>query len=235
MYGFEEYASQGAWASVDQYFSAALVGSDPTLDAAVTASERAGLPNHEVAANQGKLLHLIARMIGAKRILEFGTLGGYSAIWFARAVGPHGQVTTLEIDPDYAALARENVDGADLGDRVHIVPGPALDSMQHLIDEGAAPFDLVFIDADKPSNPAYLEGAMQLVTPGSVIIGDNVVRDGQVVDETSTDDRVQGVRRFIDLIAADPRLDATALQTVGTKGWDGFVFALVVDPEKAKR
>jgi predicted O-methyltransferase YrrM len=231
MYGFEEYTGVDAWQAVDRYIVDSLVGPDAALDGAVDHATASGLPKIEVAANQGKLLHLFARMIGAKRILEFGTLGGYSAIWFGRAVGPHGHVTTFELDEDYAQVARENLERAGLSSRVHVVVGPAIDSVQALIDEGAEPFDLVFIDADKPSTPAYLSAALQLTRPGSVIIGDNVIRDGQVANPESDDERVQGMRRFVEQLAAEPRLDATALQTVGSKGWDGFALALVVDPE----
>lgn len=216
---------QEIWGKVDEYLTAKLVGSDPVLDAALDANARAGLPPHDVAPNQGKLLHLFARMCGARRILEIGTLGGYSTIWLARALSDGGKVITLEYDPAHADVARENIDRAGLTDKVDIHVGPAIETLPKL--GGDAPFDLIFIDADKPSNPDYLRWALTLSRPGTVIIGDNVVRDGKIIDPDCDDPRVQGVRKFFDLIADEPRLDATALQTVGSKGWDGFAMAIV--------
>jgi predicted O-methyltransferase YrrM len=221
------YESLEQWREVDEYFVATLVGEDHALAQARTDSHAAGLPTGEVAPNQGALLSLLARMSGTRRALEIGTLGGYSTIWLGRAVGADGHVTSLEIDPDRAAVARRNVDRAGLGDRVDIVVGPAADSLRDLIERGAEPFDLVFIDADKPNNPRYLEASLALTQPGSVIVADNVVRNGAVVDPASPDANVQGVRRFIELVRQHPRLDATALQTVGSKGWDGFALILV--------
>ncbi|MFE2875181.1 O-methyltransferase [Streptomyces roseus] len=218
---------QRTWTAVDDYFGGLLVEEDEALAAAHTDAEAAGLPAHQVAPNQGKLLHLLARIRGARTILEIGTLGGYSAIWLARALPAGGRLVTLEVDPHCADVAAANVPRAGLADVVDIRRGPALDLLPQLTD--LAPFDLVFIDADKPSNPHYLEWALRLTRPGSVIIGDNVVRDGAVADPDSTDPRVQGVRRFTELIAVHPKLTATALQTVGSKGYDGLVMALVTD------
>ncbi|MEU9143645.1 O-methyltransferase [Streptomyces sp. NPDC048349] len=217
--------AQQTWTAVDAYFDGLLVAEDEALTAAAADSAAAGLPPHQVAPNQGKLLHLLARIRGARRILEIGTLGGYSTIWLARALPAGGQVVTLEVDARCAEIAAANIARAGLRDVVDIRHGRAVDLLPQLTD--TEPFDLVFIDADKPSNPEYLEWALRLTRPGSVIIGDNVVRDGAVVDATGSDPRVQGVRRFTELIAEHPRLTATALQTVGSKGYDGFVMALV--------
>ncbi|WP_283136387.1 O-methyltransferase [Rhizohabitans arisaemae] len=216
------------WAEVDDYFNGLLVGSDPALDAAVADSEAAGLPPHQVAPNQGKLLHLLARIQGARTILEIGTLGGYSTIWLARALPPEGRLISLEADPGHAEVARANIRRAGLHGVTEIRTGFALESLPRLAEEGHS-FDLVFIDADKPGNPGYLDWALKLTRPGALIVADNVVRDGEVVDAGSADPRVQGVRRFTELVAAHPRLSATALQTVGGKGYDGFVLALVTD------
>ena len=221
---------QETWSSVDAYFADRLVSDDPALTAAVRDSEAAGLPPHHVAPNQGKLLHLLCRVAGARSVLEVGTLGGYSTIWLARALPPGGQVVTLELDPDYAAVARRNVARAGLTETVEVRVGPAAESLTALAAEGAGPFDLVFIDADKPNNPAYLRGALALSRPGTVIVGDNVVRDGAVVDGSSADPKVRGVREFTDLLAATPGVEATAVQTVGEKGYDGFVLAVVGEP-----
>ncbi|MYT21383.1 methyltransferase [Streptomyces sp. SID7760] len=218
---------QRTWTAVDDYFDGLLVEEDEALAAATTDAEAAGLPAHQVAPNQGKLLHLLARIRGARTILEIGTLGGYSTIWLARALPAGGRLVTLEVDPVCADVAAANVARAGLADVVDIRRGPALDLLPQLTD--LAPFDLVFIDADKPSNPHYLRWALELTRPGSVIIGDNVVRDGAVADPDSTDPRVQGVRRFTELISEHPKLTATALQTVGSKGYDGLVMALVTD------
>ncbi|WP_406074086.1 O-methyltransferase [Streptomyces virginiae] len=215
------------WTAVDEYFDGLLVGEDEALAAAAADSEAAGLPTHQVAPNQGKLLNLLARVRGARRILEIGTLGGYSTIWLARALPSDGRLVTLEVDERCADVAAANITRAGLDHVVEIRRGRAVDLLPALTDE--APFDLVFIDADKPSNPAYLRWALELTRPGSLIIGDNVVRDGAVVDGDSSDPRVQGVRRFTELIAEHPRLTATALQTVGSKGYDGFIMALVTD------
>ncbi|GAA2418534.1 O-methyltransferase [Streptomyces pulveraceus] len=215
------------WTEVDDYFNGLLVGPDEALDAAVENSDAAGLPAIQVAANQGKLLNLLARLQGARTVLEIGTLGGYSTIWLARALPEGGRVVTLEADPAYAEVARANIERAGLADVVEIRVGRALDTLPELAAEGHGPFDVVFIDADKPSNPDYLAWSLKLTRPGSLIIADNVVRDGEVVDATSEDPKVQGVRRFTELVAAEPTLNATALQTVGGKGYDGLMMALV--------
>jgi predicted O-methyltransferase YrrM len=218
------YESGEQWRAVDEYFVEALVGEDAALAQVRTLCRAAGLPDHEVSPNQGALLALLARMCRAHRILEIGTLGAYSTIWLARAAE---HVTTLEVDVEYAGLARHNLEHAGVVDRLDVIVGPASDSLTDLIAGRAEPYDLVFIDADKPNNPRYLEASLQLTRPGSVIVADNVVRNGAVIDPRSTDERVQGVRRFVELVGADPRLDATALQTVGSKGWDGFALAVV--------
>ncbi|MFF9348379.1 O-methyltransferase [Streptomyces sp. NPDC014734] len=217
------------WTEVDDYFNGLLVGPDEALDAAVAASDEAGLPAIQVAANQGKLLHLLTRLQGARTVLEIGTLGGYSTIWLARALPEGGRVVTLEADPAYAEVARANIERAGLAHVVDIRVGRALDTLPELAAEGHGPFDVVFIDADKPSNPDYLAWSLKLTRPGSLVIADNVVRDGEVVDGDSDDPKVRGVRRFTELVAAEPTLTATALQTVGSKGYDGLMMALVTD------
>ncbi|MGO1769405.1 MAG: O-methyltransferase [Microbacterium sp.] len=219
------YASAPAWRAVDRYFADALVDEDAALVEARESGARTTMPNAEVAANQGALLGLLAQIGGVRRILEFGTLAGYSTVWFARAVGAGGRVVTFELEEQNAGVARENLERAGVGDRVDVIVGPAAASAHALIEEGVEPFDLVFIDADKPSNPVYLAAALELTRPGAVIVIDNVVRDGAVTDEDSDDPRVQGVRAVVDAIASDPELDATALQTVGEKGWDGLIVA----------
>jgi predicted O-methyltransferase YrrM len=221
------YASESAWRDVDRYFIDQLVAEDDVLVQARASAHEAGWPLPEVAPNQGKFLALIAEMIGARRVLEFGTFAGYSTIWLARAVGATGRVTTLEIDPERAALARENFRRAGLESRIEVIVGPALKSAHALIAAADEPYDLAFIDADKPNNAAYLAAAVSLLRPGGVVIGDNVVRDGEVVNAASPDDRVQGVRAFVAALSSDPRLSATAIQTVGGKGWDGFSIAVV--------
>ncbi|MFB7253973.1 O-methyltransferase [Streptomyces nojiriensis] len=218
---------QQTWTAVDNYFDGLLVEEDEALVAAAASTEAADLPAHQVAPNQGKLLNLLARVRGARRILEIGTLGGYSTIWLARALPADGRLVTLEVDERCADVAAANIARAGLEHVVEIRRGRAVDLLPGLADE--APFDLVFIDADKPSNPAYLEWALKLTRPGSVIVGDNVVRDGAVIDPDSSDPRVQGVRRFTELISEHPQLTATALQTVGSKGYDGLILALVTD------
>ncbi|MCX4969299.1 O-methyltransferase [Streptomyces sp. NBC_00654] len=221
--------TQARWTAVDNYFNGLLVGPDEALDAAVEASGAAGLPEIQVAPNQGKLLNMMARLQGARTILEIGTLGGYSTIWLARALPEGGRLVTLEADPAYAEVARANIARAGLADVVEVRVGPALETLPVLAAEGYGPFDVVFIDADKPSNPDYLAWSVELTRPGSLIIADNVVRDGEVVDAESTDPKVQGVRRFTELVAADPTLSATALQTVGDKGYDGLMAVLVTE------
>jgi predicted O-methyltransferase YrrM len=223
--------TQETWTAVDRYFTDLLLPADATLESALAASAAAGLPAHDVAPNQGKLLHLLARLMGARNILEIGTLGGYSSIWLARGLPTGGRLVTLEASAKHAEVARGNIALAGLADRVEIRVGPALDTLPRLAAEGLGPFDFIFIDADKPNNPAYLDWALELSRRGSLIVADNVVRNGAVIDAASKDANVQGVRRFTELIAAEPRLSATALQTVGIKGYDGFIVALVIaDP-----
>ncbi|RQP25045.1 O-methyltransferase [Piscinibacter terrae] len=219
--------NQDTWSRVDHYFCDALLPDDPVLTAALADSDAAGLPSHHVAPNQGQLLHLFARMQGAKKILEIGTLAGYSTIWLARALPEGGQVVSLEANPRNAEVARINIERAGLSHLVDVRVGRAIDTLPLLADEGLAPFDLVFIDADKPSNPQYLDWSLKLARKGTVIIGDNVVRNGEVANPHSEDANVQGVRRFFELMAANPRLRATAIQTVGSKGYDGFSLAIV--------
>jgi predicted O-methyltransferase YrrM len=215
------------WTAVDDFFNAAFIEPDEALDAASAASEAAGLPPISVSAAQGKLLHLLARSIQARRILEIGTLGGYSTIWMARALPAEGRLITLEIDTRHAEVARSNIERAGLGGRVEVRLGRAADSLAALAAKGPAPFDLVFIDADKPSNRIYFDWALQLSHPGTVIVIDNVVRGGAVADPDSPNPDVAGVRSVVELIGSDPRIEATVVQTVGTKGYDGFVLAVV--------
>lgn len=222
--------SEVLWREVDRYLCASLVPSDPVLDAVLEASERAGLPAHNVAPNQGKLLMLLAQIQQARRILEIGTLGGYSTIWLARALPNDGELDTLEVDPDHATVARKNIARANLEDHVQLHEGPALETLARLGAERDDAYDFVFIDADKPSNPDYLHWSLELTRPGSLIVVDNVIRDGEVTNTSSDDPRVQGVRRMIEMIAREPRLSATAIQTVGSKGYDGFALLRVLDP-----
>ena len=213
---------------VDAYLSGLFVGDDAVLERALERSAAAGLPPIAVSPVQGKLLHLLARVRGARRILEVGTLGGYSTIWLARALPHDGALITLEIDPEHAAVARENLAAAGLGELVTVEVAPALQTLDRLVDSGAQPFDLIFIDADKPNNPNYLRRALDLSRPGTLIVLDNVVRGGAVADSRSRDPNVIGTRKALEMMASDPRLQATALQTVGQKGYDGFALALVV-------
>jgi predicted O-methyltransferase YrrM len=214
------------WDAVDTYF-APLVAEDGVLAAASARARDAELPEIQVSPAQGRLLQLLALTSGARRILEVGTLGGYSTIWLARALPSDGTLVTCEIDPAHAAVARESLAAAGLSEVVDVVVGPAADTLRGLVAGGAAPFDLVFVDADKPSNPVYLDLALQLSRPGTLVVVDNTVRGGTVADATSTDPNVLGVREMADRVVADPRLDATAVQTVGSKGYDGFVLARV--------
>lgn len=216
---------QQQWSAVDNYMISSLIPEDDVLSQVLENNKRAGLPEHDVAANQGQLLALFVRMTQARRILEIGTLGAYSSIWMARALPPYGKLITLEAEPTHADVARQNIRLAGLNDRIELIEGPALNSLENFGD--VPPFDLIFIDADKPNNPGYLEWALHYSRPGTVIIGDNVVRDGEVINGQSDDARVLGVRRFIEMIGDNPRLTATALQTVGVKGWDGFTLAMV--------
>lgn len=223
--------TEAQWTAVDRYFADLLLPADPMLEAALAASDAAGLPPHNVSPSQGKLLMLLARLQGARRILEIGTLGGYSTIWLARALPAGGRLVTLEADATHLEVARANIARAGLADLVELRLGPALETLPRLAAEGRAPFDLIFIDADKPNNPDYLAWALRLARRGSLIIADNVVRNGAVIDAASGDPNVRGVRRFNARLAAEPRVSATAVQTVGSKGYDGFVLALVTaDP-----
>jgi predicted O-methyltransferase YrrM len=218
-----------ASAEVDAWIADRLIGDDPALDKALARNAAEGLPAIDVSAAQGKLLHVLARSIGAWRILEVGTLGGYSTIWLARALPDHGVLVTLEIDPHHAEVARANLDAAGVGGKVEIRVGPAVETLSRMETESEGPFDLVFIDADKPNNVAYLKAALALARPGALIIVDNVVREGRVTDAASTDAAILGTRALFDVVAAEPRLTATAIQTVGAKGWDGFMIAVVND------
>jgi predicted O-methyltransferase YrrM len=222
--------SQELWSAVDRYVEERLIGEDPALEAALAASREAGLPPIALTPALGKLLHLIARIHGARRILELGTLGGYSTIWLARALPPDGRLLTLELDESYARVAAANVERAGLAGLINIKTGPAIDSLHALVAEGAEPFDLIFIDADKQGTPEYFVQALQLSRPGTVIVTDNVVRGGALLDE-GDDPRAQGMRRFQELLAEDRRgagrVSATTVQTVGAKGHDGFTLALV--------
>lgn len=216
------------WDDVDRYASDLLVRPDETLAAALRAADAAGLPPISVSPPQGKFLMLLAQAIGACRILEIGTLAGYSAIWLARALPAGGRLVTLEVDAKHARVARENIGRAQLADIVDIHEGRAIETLERMVAAAVDPFDLIFIDADKPSYPLYLPLAVELSHPGTLIIADNVVRKGAIVDPDSSDERVHGVRRYNELVARHPRLDATLLQTVGVKGYDGFTLARVV-------
>ena len=215
-----------AWRRVDAYLTETLVGHDPDLERAVADQNAAGLPPIEVAPVNGKLLNLLARMSGARRVLEVGTLGAYSTIWMARALPDDGRVVTIEAEPHIAEIARANLDRAGVGDKVDIVIGRGADMLPTL--EGAEPFDLVFIDADKESNTIYLDWAARLGRPGTVVIVDNTVRSGEVANPATENPQVIGVQRGLEMLARDPRFDATALQTLDAKGWDGVALALVV-------
>jgi len=219
--------NQDQWNQVDAYFSATLVPSDDALDAALAASDAAGLPAINVAPNQGKLLQLLATIRGARRILEVGTLGGYSTIWLARALPPGGTLVTLELNPEHAKVATRNIARAGFAEVVTVVVGSAKDSLARLVDAGEAPFDFIFIDADKDNNPVYLDAALKLAWPGTVIVVDNVGRGGRVADPGNREPDVVGVRDGFARLAAAPNLTTTAVQTVGQKGWDGFSISIV--------
>ena len=219
--------NQDLWNKVDDYFSATLAPSDAVLDATLADSEAAGLPAINVAPNQGKLLHLLARISGARRILEIGTLGGYSTIWLARALPEGGSIVTLELDPAHARVAQANLARAGFGGVATVMVGNAVDTLEQLFSDRVEPFDFVFIDADKQNNPHYLEWSLKLSRPGTVIVTDNVVRKGGVVDPDNHDPDVEGVRSLFNMVAGDPRLSSTAVQTVGAKGWDGFAITVV--------
>jgi predicted O-methyltransferase YrrM len=223
-----ESADQALWSQVDRYFDDLLIPAEDKLDAALRANEQAGLPAIDVTGLQGKFLEFLVRVSGARRILEIGTLGGYSTIWLARALPEGGRVVTLELDPHHAEVARANLNNAGVLDRVDLIVGPALDTLQSLENTASAPFDFIFIDADKESYSQYLQWALKLSHVGTIIVADNVVREGKVVQAGCDDPMVQGVLRFTELLAAEPRLSATVLQTVGTKGYDGFALAVVL-------
>jgi predicted O-methyltransferase YrrM len=232
--GDHEGMNQDQWDVVDGYLCDVLLGRDEALEGALARSAAAGLPEIQVAPNQGKLLMLLAMMVGAKKVLELGTLGGYSTIWLARGVrgvaagGSGGRVISLELDEKHAAVARENIAAAGMADVVEVRVGKAIELLPRIEEEGEGAFDVVFIDADKASMPEYFAWAVKLSRPGTVIVGDNVVRDGAVVDGESKDASVRGVRRCLEMIASEPRVSATAMQTVGVKGWDGFFVAVVL-------
>ena len=224
--------SEAVWSEVDRYLTEALIPANseiaPILEAALAANAAGGLPTIDVSPTQGKWLHLLARIQGATRILEIGTLGGYSTIWLARALPPNGHLITMEFNPKHADVAASNIARAGLSNLVEIRVGAAADSLAQLHAEGAAPFDLIFIDADKPNNPVYLEWALKFSRKGTLIVVDNVIRDGEIANSASTDPSVTGTRTMFDMLAANPRVAATALQTVGSKGYDGFALALVI-------
>jgi len=219
--------TQEQWTRVDEYVTNLLLPSDAVLEAALAASQAAGLPAINVAPNQGKFLSLLAQIQGATRILEIGTLAGYSTIWLARALPSSGRLVTLELDPKHAQVAQANLERAGLAGLVELRVGRALDSLAALASEGVPPFDFVFIDADKQSIPDYFLWSLKLTRPGSVIVVDNVIRKGAVLDPASTDANVQGVRRFNDIVSQTPSVSATAVQTVGSKGYDGFALIRV--------
>ena len=219
--------SDPTWAAVDDYLESLLTPPDLGLSHALDAAADAGLPAIQVPALQGKLLQLLVQISGARRVLEVGTLAGYSTIWLARGLPANGEVVTLEVDPGHARVAAENFAAADVDDRVRLVVGAALDTLPKLAEEAGDPFDFVFIDADKVNNSAYVEWAIRLGRPGPVIVVDNVVRRGAITNASSDDQAVVGTRAVLELMANDPRLDATALQTVGAKGHDGFAVAIV--------
>jgi len=219
--------NQTTWTAVDDFISDTLIGSDPVQEETLRSNAAGELPAIDVAPNQGKLLYLLAKICGAKRILEIGTLGGYSTIWLARALPPDGRLVTLEFSEKHAVVAKANIARAGFAERVEIRVGPALDSLSELAGEGEEAFDLIFLDADKPNNPNYLDWALRFSRPGTVILGDNVVREGEIAAPSSTDDRVVGSRQLLEKMGTDPRLEATAIQTVGSKGYDGFALGVV--------
>lgn len=220
--------SEETWAAVEKYVDGLLIPSDPVLEAAVAASEAAGLPDIAVTSSQGKLLYLLARLQRARRILEVGTLGGYSTIWLARALPEDGSVVTIESEKQHCEVARVNVERADLSALVEFREGKALDVLPELAAEGLEPFDLVFIDADKENTEAYFRWALRLSRVGAAILVDNVIRQGKVAEPETDDAPVEGMRRFFEMLAAEPRVTATTIQTVGRKGYDGFTLAMVV-------
>jgi predicted O-methyltransferase YrrM len=218
---------QATWSAVDAYIEERIVAPDFALQAALAANASAGLPAIDVSPPQGKLLHLLARMSRSRKVLEIGALGGYSTIWLARALPPDGFVVTLEANAKHADATRENIRRAGLSGQVRVRLGEALDTLPRLEEEGVGPFDFVFIDADKQHNPEYFTWALRLAKPGSIIVCDNVIREGAILDRASADPSVQGTRRMFEMIAKEPRVSATVIQTVGAKGWDGFLVAIV--------
>lgn len=223
--------TQEKWTAVDRYITDMLLPPDPVLEAVLQASDAAGLPPHNVSPNQGKLLMLLALIHQTRNILEIGTLGGYSTIWLARALPADGRLITLESNPKHAEIARNNIISAGLTNIVEVRVGKAVDTLAKLAMEDCHPFDLIFIDADKPSNPEYFSWALKLSRKGSLIVADNVVRDGAVIEANNTDPKIQGVRQFNEMLSFEPRVTATAIQTVGSKGYDGFAIALVTSDE----
>ncbi|MDR0270566.1 MAG: O-methyltransferase [Paenibacillus sp.] len=218
---------QQTWEQVDEYITELLCPNDVVLDEVLVANRNADLPEIDVAGNQGKLLQLFVQMKGAKRILEIGTLGAYSTIWMARGLPADGRIITLELVQHHAEVALANIKHAGLEEKIEIRTGDALEQLAKMAEEQVQPFDLIFIDADKPNNPKYLEWALHFSRPGTVIIGDNVIRGGEIIDKHSTDSRIQGVRTFYEMIASNPKISATAIQTVGSKGYDGFMIGIV--------
>lgn len=215
------------WDRVDQYIENSLIQHDPILEKVLEENQKAGLPAYDVSPTQGKLLNLLVRMHGSKRILEIGTLGGYSTIWLARALPPQGELVTLELDERHAQVATANIKLASLQEIVEVRVGDALEQLNQMKEEGVSSFDFIFIDADKPNNPNYLKWVLQFSHPGTVIIGDNVIREGEVINNENQDQRVVGVREFFDLLAKEDNVSATAIQTVGSKGYDGFAIGIV--------
>jgi len=218
------------WTAVDDFFERQLISTDPVLEETLRSSAAAGLPSIQVSPTQGKLLHLLAQASGARRILEIGTLGGYSTTWLARALPADGRLLSLELDPRHAEVARANLARAGLVGKVEVRVGPALESLSRLVAENGTPFDLVFIDADKPNTRAYFDRALQLTRPGALLVVDNVVRKGELANPSSDDPNVRGMREFVESLRAERRVRATGIQTVGRKGYDGFVLARVVTP-----
>jgi predicted O-methyltransferase YrrM len=218
-------SSLDIWKKVDDYFVDQLIPEDPIMSKVLQANEKANLPSIDVSATQGKLLHLFVKMKAAKKVLEIGTLGGYSSIWMAKALPVDGHLTTLAFSPKHAEIASENMESAGVRDKIEIIVGPAAESLPTL--KGREPFDFVFIDADKNNNPRYVKEALKLSKPGTTILIDNVVRDGKVLDDKSNNPSIIGIREMFDLLNEHPHLDSTAFQTVGSKGYDGFVLAVV--------
>lgn len=226
------------WAAVDAFFEENLLSPDPILEETLRSSASAGLPTIQVSPSQGVLLHLFAKAAGARRVLEIGTLGGYSGIWLARALPPGGRLVTLEVNPTHAEVARANFSRAGLLERVELRLGPAIETLEKMLSEKPEPFDLFFIDADKPSTRSYFDRSLRLAHPGSLIVVDNVVRKGELANASSEDPSVRGMREFVEALSTEPRVVATGIQTVGSKGYDGFVLARVKDeppPERPAR